>query len=94
MSYPQAFTSIRNLAVHLRSVVRSSTSQPSTAASANGASKATDSQEAFRKVYNWQFVHALDFWCIVLGGAASWELEREKGESPLKALIYPLVQIA
>ena len=83
--YQHAFTFIRMLAVHLRSVVRSSTS-----------GKGGENQEAFRAVYNWQFVHALDFWSRVLGGACSLEMQREKAglESVLKPLIYPLTQVA
>ena len=84
-SYPHAFTFIRMLAVHLRNVVRSSTS-----------GKAGENQEAFRAVYNWQFVNCIDFWSQVLGGAADVELQKEAAgvESPLKPLIYPLTQIA
>ena len=84
-SYPHAFTFIRMLAVHLRNVVRSSTS-----------GKVGDNQEAFRAVYNWQYVHCVDFWGRVLGGASSLDAQRENAgvESPLKPLIYPLTQIA
>jgi nucleolar complex protein 2 len=84
-AYQQAFTFIRMLAVHLRGVVRGSTS-----------GKAGENQEAFRAVYNWQYVHCLDFWCQVLAGACSVEAQMEAAgmESPLKPLIYPLVQIA
>ncbi len=84
-SYPHAFTFIRMLAVHLRNVVRSSTS-----------GKAGENQEAFKAVYNWQFVHCIDFWSQVLGGAADVDLQRENAgvESPLKPLVYPLTQIA
>lgn len=79
-AYTHAFTFIRMLAVHLRTVVRSSTS-----------GKGGDNQEAFRAVYNWQFVHALDFWSKVLSGAVK---DQTGLESPLKPLIYPLTQIA
>ena len=84
-AYQHAFTFIRMLAVHLRTVVRSSTS-----------GKGGENQEAFRAVYNWQYVHAVDFWCKVLAGACGTEAQREKAglESPLKPLIYPLSQIA
>jgi nucleolar complex protein 2 len=85
LAYQHAFTNIRMLAVHLRTVVRSSTS-----------GGAGENQEAFRQVYNWQYVHCLDFWSMVLSGAAGLEAERENAglESPLKPLIYPLVQIS
>jgi nucleolar complex protein 2 len=78
-AYQQAFTFIRMLAVHLRGVVRGSTS-----------GKAGENQEAFKAVYNWQYVHCIDFWSQVLAGACS----AAGAESPLKPLIYPLVQIA
>lgn len=78
-SYPHAFTFIRTLAVHLRNVVRSTTS-----------GKAGENGEAFRGVYNWQYVHVVDFWSIVLAGTA----DLEQGEqSALRPLIYPLTQI-
>ncbi|WRT65353.1 uncharacterized protein IL334_002296 [Kwoniella shivajii] len=85
LSYQHAFGFIRMLAVHLRNVVRSSTS-----------GKAGDNQQAFKAVYNWQFVHCIDFWSQVLAGSASLETQRENAglESPLKPLIFPLVQIS
>jgi nucleolar complex protein 2 len=85
LSYQHAFTFIRMLAVHLRNVVRSSTS-----------GKAGEDGAAFRAVYNWAFVHAIDFWSQVLSGAAGTEAQAARGglESPLKPLIYPLVQVA
>ncbi|KAJ3557488.1 hypothetical protein NM688_g1451 [Phlebia brevispora] len=52
------------------------------------------SKEAYKQVYNWQFVHCVDFWTIVLGRACSRMREAERGsESELRPLIYPLVQI-
>lgn len=85
LSYQHAFTFIRMLAVHVRNVVRSSTS-----------GKAGEDGQAFRAVYNWAFVHAIDFWSQVLAGAAGVEAQAARGgvESPLRPLIYPLTQIA
>lgn len=85
LSYQHAFSFIRMLAVHVRTVVRSST-----------AGKGGEDGAAFRAVYNWAFVHAIDFWSQVLSGACSVEAQRARGglESPLKPLIYPLTQIA
>ncbi|WWC68883.1 uncharacterized protein I206_102819 [Kwoniella pini CBS 10737] len=85
LSYQHAFGFIRMLAVHLRNVVRSSTS------GAGG-----DNQQAFKTVYNWQFVHCIDFWSQVLGGSASIQSQIDNGglESPLKPLIFPLTQIS
>ncbi|TCD60839.1 Nucleolar Complex 2 protein [Steccherinum ochraceum] len=52
------------------------------------------SKEAYKQVYNWQYVHSVDFWSIVLARACDRESTIERGESELKALIYPLVQVA
>ncbi|KAK0618399.1 Noc2p family-domain-containing protein [Bombardia bombarda] len=50
--------------------------------------------EAFRNVYNWQYVHSLDFWSRVLAEHCSPLREAEMGkESQMKLLIYPLVQV-
>lgn len=46
-------------------------------------------------MYNWQFIHSLDFWSIVLARACDSELELANGApSELKPLIYPLVQVS
>jgi len=46
-------------------------------------------------VYNWQFVHSIDFWCLILAKACSKEAELQAGKvSEMKLLIYPLVQVA
>ena len=50
--------------------------------------------DSFRIVYNWQFIHSLDFWSCVLAEHCSPVKEAEAGkESQLKLLIYPLVQV-
>jgi len=50
--------------------------------------------ESFKNVYNWQYVHSLDFWSCVLSEHCSPLKEAESGkESHLKLLIYPLVQV-
>ena len=53
-----------------------------------------NSNESYKAVYNWQYVHSLDFWsrtvslhCDNLRVAASGK------ESPFRSLIYPTVQI-
>ncbi|KAF8970594.1 Noc2p family-domain-containing protein [Flammula alnicola] len=52
------------------------------------------SKESFKHVYNWQFVHCVDFWCIVLARACDVDSEIVNGkESELRSLIYPLVQV-
>ncbi|GAA5900855.1 mRNA-binding ribosome synthesis protein NOC2 [Sporobolomyces salmoneus] len=53
------------------------------------------SKDAFKSVYNWQFVHAVDFWSIVLSASCDKERFAERGhESPLQQLLYPLIQVA
>lgn len=50
--------------------------------------------ESYKAVYNWQYVHSLDFWSCVLAEHCSMLKEAEHGkESQLKLLIYPLVQV-
>lgn len=50
--------------------------------------------EAYKAVYNWQYVHSLDFWSCVLAEHCSLLKEAEANkESQLKLLIYPLVQV-
>lgn len=51
-------------------------------------------KDSFRKVYNWQYVHSLDFWSYVLAEHCNPLKEAESGkESQLKLLVYPLVQV-
>ncbi|KAF8890669.1 Noc2-domain-containing protein [Infundibulicybe gibba] len=51
--------------------------------------------EAYKQVYNWQFVHCIDFWSIVLARACDITLEKNTNEeSDLKPLVYPLVQVS
>ncbi|KAL2262182.1 hypothetical protein VTK26DRAFT_2215 [Humicola hyalothermophila] len=76
LGYTTAFTSIRQLAIHLRNSI------------------INNKNDAYRTVYNWQYVHSLDFWSCVLSEHCSPLKEAEAGkESQLKLLIYPLVQV-
>ncbi|KAL2271004.1 hypothetical protein VTJ83DRAFT_375 [Remersonia thermophila] len=76
LGYTTAFTSIRQLAIHLRNSI------------------VNNKNDAFRAIYNWQYVHSLDFWSCVLAEHCSPLKQAEAGkESPLKPLIYPLVQV-
>jgi nucleolar complex protein 2 len=51
-------------------------------------------KESYKTVYNWQYVHSLDFWSCVLSEHCSAIKEAELGrESPLRPLIYPTVQV-
>ncbi|KAI0008690.1 Noc2p family protein [Xylariaceae sp. FL0662B] len=50
--------------------------------------------ESYKTIYNWQYIHSLDFWSCVLSEHCSPLKEAEAGkESQLKLLIYPLVQV-
>lgn len=52
------------------------------------------SKESYKTVYNWQYVHSLDFWSRVLAAHCQSLTEAEKGAaSPLRPLIYPVVQV-
>ncbi|KAJ7260970.1 Noc2p family-domain-containing protein [Mycena haematopus] len=52
-------------------------------------------KEAYKQVYNWQYIHCIDFWSIVLARACDAATESELGkESELAPLIYPLVQVS
>ena len=51
-------------------------------------------KDSYKTIYNWQFVHSLDFWSRVLSTHCNSLLEAESGkESQLRPLIYPVVQI-
>lgn len=53
-----------------------------------------NSNESYKTVYNWQYVHSLDFWSRVLSAHCDSLTEAEKGaQSPLRPLIYPVVQV-
>ncbi|KAH9856369.1 Noc2-domain-containing protein [Lenzites betulinus] len=77
-SYQHAFGYIRQLAIHLRNSMK------------------TKTKEAYKQVYNWQYVHCVDFWALVIARACDKQtlIDRGGAESELKALIYPLVQVA
>lgn len=52
------------------------------------------SKESYKTVYNWQYVHSLDFWSRVVSAHCESLREAESGkESPLRPLIYPAVQV-
>ncbi|KAI5478398.1 hypothetical protein MNV49_005147 [Pseudohyphozyma bogoriensis] len=52
------------------------------------------SKDAFKAVYNWQFVHAIDFWATVLSASNDKEHVAQHGPSPLEQMLYPLIQVA
>jgi len=52
------------------------------------------SNESYKQVYNWQYIHSLDFWSRVLSSHCDALTEATTGKpSPLRPLIYPAVQI-
>lgn len=75
-AYQQAFSFIRQLAIHLRNALK------------------TKSADAFKSVYNWQYLHCVDFWSLVLSTACDKTKTEVHGENELQQLIYPLVQVA
>lgn len=56
----------------------------------------TKSKESYLNVYNWQFVHAVDFWASVLSLTCDQTVypNGDITASRLEPLIYPLVQVA
>lgn len=53
-----------------------------------------NSKESYKTVYNWQYVHSLDFWSCLLSEHCSPIKEAVSGEeSQLRPLIYPAVQV-
>ncbi|KAK5076398.1 Nucleolar Complex 2 protein [Lithohypha guttulata] len=51
-------------------------------------------KDSYKTVYNWQFIHSLDFWSRVLSMHCNSLLEAQNGKpSELRQLIYPVVQI-
>ncbi|CAD6505278.1 BgTH12-00770 [Blumeria graminis f. sp. triticale] len=51
-------------------------------------------KESFKTVYNWQYIHSLDFWSCVLSEHCSPIKEAVAGKaSDLRPLIYPAVQV-
>ncbi|CAO3649045.1 unnamed protein product [Cunninghamella echinulata] len=53
----------------------------------------TKTSETHKTVYNWQYIHCIDFWSNVLSTYCQPK-EDDDEESPLKPLIYPLTQVA
>jgi nucleolar complex protein 2 len=52
------------------------------------------SKDSYKAVYNWQYVHSLDFWSRVLSSHCDVMVEAKAGkQSALRPLIYPVVQI-
>lgn len=51
-------------------------------------------KDSYKTVYNWQYTHSLDFWSRVVAAHCESLREAEAGKaSPLRPLIYPVVQV-
>ena len=51
-------------------------------------------KDSYKTIYNWQYIHSLDFWSRVLSMHCNSLVEAESGkESQFRPLIYPVVQI-
>lgn len=51
-------------------------------------------KDSYKTIYNWQYVHSLDFWSRVLSQHCDALAEAKAGkQSALRPLIYPVVQI-
>ena len=51
-------------------------------------------KDSYKTVYNWQYVHSLDFWSRVVSMHCESLREAESGkQSALRPLIYPVVQV-
>jgi nucleolar complex protein 2 len=51
-------------------------------------------KDSYKSVYNWQYIHSLDFWSRVVAAHCESLREAEAGKpSPLRPLIYPIVQV-
>ncbi|KAJ9646467.1 Nucleolar Complex 2 protein [Coniosporium apollinis] len=51
-------------------------------------------KDSYKNVYNWQYVHSLDFWSRVLSVHCDALKEAERGrESELRPLVYPVTQV-
>ncbi|PVF96820.1 Noc2-domain-containing protein [Serendipita vermifera] len=86
-SYQHAFGYIRQLAVNLRSSIKVRVTGPKDDRKEEKSRKGKV-KEPYKQVYNWQFVHCVDFWSLLLSRACEGGQEDE-----LQPLIYPLVQV-
>lgn len=51
-------------------------------------------KDSYKQVYNWQYVHAIDFWSLLLARACESQGSSDGVKnSDLQPLIYPLVQV-
>ncbi|KAL8671188.1 MAG: hypothetical protein Q9168_004305 [Polycauliona sp. 1 TL-2023] len=53
-------------------------------------------KDSYKQIYNWQYIHSLDFWSRVISSHCSPTTNpslKASSDSPLHPLLYPLVQI-
>lgn len=96
-AYQHAFGFIRQLAIHLRNSMKLKTKVRYTLTILSPLQFITvfDTQESYKQVYNWQYVHAVDFWSLVLARACEVQGSSDDAKNGhMQPLIYPLVQIA
>jgi nucleolar complex protein 2 len=94
-AYQHAFKYIRQLAILLRQSVKVQTKVHVNLPSPRSTVVNSAPQDAYKQVYNWQYVHCVDFWSLVLARACGVEAKAEHGgeASSLVPLVYPLVQV-
>lgn len=57
-------------------------------------SSSSKSSDAYKTIYNWQYIHSLDFWAKVVAKECNITTESFSGKkSSFRELIYPLVQV-
>ncbi|KIY63741.1 Noc2-domain-containing protein [Cylindrobasidium torrendii FP15055 ss-10] len=81
-AYPLAFGYIRQLAILLRNAIK-------VKGKGQGQGKEGEKGKSEKAVWNWQYVHGVDFWVGVLVRCAAGG-----GGGEMKALVYPLVQVS
>lgn len=86
LSYQIGFEYLRQLAIHLRNSINAQTNNN------HNSKNKIDPANAYKIVYNWQFVHSLDFWSRFLSMACHSDAVVEQN-SNMNELIYPLIQI-
>ncbi|KAI9868176.1 MAG: Nucleolar Complex 2 protein [Trichoglossum hirsutum] len=93
VGYTTGFSFIRQLAIHLRASITNN-SKVCQNVIILPRHRLKNPQESYKTVYNWQYVHSLDFWSRVLSAYCDPLKEAQTAkESPLRPLIYPLVQV-
>ncbi|RIB18694.1 Noc2p family-domain-containing protein [Gigaspora rosea] len=50
-------------------------------------------EETFNSVYNWQYIHCIEYWSKVLANYCDQTRESTNNKGSLQELIYPLVQV-